>query len=303
MQKIINHLWFDNEAEAAAQFYASLFQNAKLGNKTYYPKAGHEIHGQPEGKLMTVELELDGCSFMALNGGPYFKFTPAISFLIACETKEEVNKFWDALSAGGKPLMELAQYPFSEWYGWTNDKYGLSWQVMLMGEQKAKQKIIPTLMFVGDQCGRAEEAMKLYTSVFPNSSIDHVMRYEKSDGPDAEGTITHAGFTLAGQSFAVMDSAMKHEFNFTEATSFLVDCKDQAEIDYFWEKLTAGGDPAAQQCGWLKDTFGVSWQISPSILGDMLHDKDKAKVERVTKAFLQMKKFDIATLQKAFNNS
>jgi predicted 3-demethylubiquinone-9 3-methyltransferase (glyoxalase superfamily) len=300
MLKIVPHLWFDSEAEEAATFYASLFKHSKIGKKARYGKAGFEIHHQPEGKLMTIEFELEGQHFIGLNGGPIFKFTPAVSFLIACKTKDEVGALWEKLSAGGKALMELGAYPFSGEYGWTEDKYGLSWQVMAMGDRQIIQKFVPTLMFVGDVCGKAEEAMKLYTSVFGNAKIGDILRYGKGEAPDKEGTIRHAAFTLEGQKFAAMDSARPHGFTFNEAISFLVRCETQGEIDYYWDKLSEGGDPKAQVCGWLKDKFGVSWQVTPNVLEEMLQDPDKKKVERVTAAFLKMKKLDIGQLRKAF---
>ena len=302
MRNIIPNLWFDSEAEEAAKLYASLFENSSVGRITRYTKAGKEVHGQPEGKVMTVEFQLAGQDFLGLNGGPIFKFNPAISFLVACETKEEVDHLWAKLIEGGKALMELDAYPFSERYGWLEDKYGLSWQFMYFGEQPITQKITPTLMYVGEVAGKAEEAMKLYTSVFKDSAMGHAMRYPEGS-PDA-GRIAHAGFTLAGQQFAAMDSGMKeHQFTFNEAVSLLVRCEDQAEIDFFWEKLSEGGDPAAQQCGWLKDKYGVSWQISPVALEKMLADPDTEKVERVTNSFLKMKKFDIAELERTFESA
>jgi len=300
MQKIVMNLWFDSQAEEAAKFYTSLFKNSRIGKTTRYGKAGYEFHHQPEGRLMTIEFELEGQGFIGLNAGPVFKFTPAVSFLIACATKEEVDALWEKLSAGGTALMELGEYPFSEKYGWTQDRYGLSWQVMFMGERKITQKITPTLMFVGAACGRAEEAIRLFTSVFSRSKAGEILRYGKDELPDKEGTIKHAGFTLEGQEFAAMDSAYEHQFTFTEAISLVVRCDTQCEIDYYWEKLTQGGDPNAQVCGWLKDKFGLSWQVSPTVLEEMLQDPDKEKVERVTNAFLRMKKFDIAELKKAF---
>ncbi|OGD21357.1 MAG: hypothetical protein A2W03_04730 [Candidatus Aminicenantes bacterium RBG_16_63_16] len=300
MQKIISNLWFDSQAEEAAKFYTSLFKNSRIGKTTHYGKAGFEIHHQPEGKLMTVEFELEGQAFIGLNGGPVFKFTPAVSFLIACQTKAEVEALWEKLSAGGTALMELGEYPFSERYGWTQDRFGLSWQVMAMGDRKITQKIIPTLMYVGDVCGRAEEAVNLYASVFHNSKVGDILRYGKDEAPDREGTIKHAAFTLEGQEFAAMESAYDHKFTFNEAMSFLVRCESQAEIDYYWDKLTPGGDPQAQICGWLKDKFGVSWQVTPTVLEEMLQDPDQEKVERVTNAFLKMKKSDIGELRKAF---
>jgi predicted 3-demethylubiquinone-9 3-methyltransferase (glyoxalase superfamily) len=300
MQKITPNLWFDSEAEEAAKFYTSLFENSRLGKTTHYGKAGFEIHHQPEGKLMTIEFELEGHGFVGLNGGPTFKFTPALSFLIACKTKEEVEALWGKLSAGGTALMGLGEYPFSEKYGWTQDRYGLSWQVMFMGDRQIKQKITPTLMFVGDVCGKAEEAIRFYTTAFHQAKTGEILRYGRDEKPDKEGTIKHATFALEGQEFAAMDSAHEHDFTFNEAVSLMVHCEKQAEIDTYWEKLTEGGDPKAQVCGWLKDKYGLSWQVVPTVLEEMLQDPDTEKVERVTNAFLKMKKLDIGKLRKAF---
>ena len=199
-QKITPNLWFDRQAEEAANFYTSSFKNSKVGQVIRATKAGYEIHGLPEGAVMTVEFIIEGQQFIAINGGPLFKFTPSVSFLVACETKSEVDALWEKLSAGGTALMELGEYPFSEKYGWTQDKYGLSWQVMHMGDRKIKQKITPTLMFVGEQGGKAETAIRLYTSVFNRAKIGDILRYGKGEEPDKEGTIKHAAFTLEGRS-------------------------------------------------------------------------------------------------------
>ena len=160
LQKISPCLWFDNQAEEAANFYTSIFENSRVVTITRYGEAGHEIHGRPAGSVLTVEFELDGQAFTALNGGPLFKFSEAISLQVFC--------------------------------------------------------------------------------------------------------------------------------------------LDQAEIDYFWEKLSAGGDPSAQQCGWLKDRFGLSWQIVPAGLSQMLNSGDYAQSERVMTALLEMKKLSIAGLQQAY---
>ena len=298
-QKITPNLWFDRQAEEAAKFYTSIFKNSMVGKIIRASKAGFEIHGLSEGTVMTIEFEIEGQKFIALNGGPLFKFTPAVSFLVACNMKEEVDAIWEKLSEGGTALMELGEYPFSEKYGWTQDMYGLSLQVMFMGDRKMKQKITPTLMFVGEQCGKAEVAINFYASVFKNAEIGNILRYGKGEEPDKEGTIKHAAFTLENQEFAAMDSAHKHNFTFNEAISFMVECKTQEEIDYYWEKLTADGGQEGV-CGWLKDKFGVSWQVTPAGLDEMLRDRDKEKVERVTNAFLKMKKFDIGELKKAY---
>jgi predicted 3-demethylubiquinone-9 3-methyltransferase (glyoxalase superfamily) len=160
MQKISPCLWFDDQGEEAAKFYTSIFKDSKIGDVTRYGKEGYEIHGREEGTVMTVEFEIEGQKFLALNGGPIFKFNEAISFQVYCETQEEV--------------------------------------------------------------------------------------------------------------------------------------------DYYWEKLSEGGDEKAQQCGWLKDKYGVSWQIVPTILIKMLKDKDSEKSQRVMKAMLQMHKLDISILKKAY---
>ncbi len=291
MQKITPHLWFDKEAKEAAEFYTSIFRDSKIKNTT-------TLHDTPSGAVDVVTIELLGQEFMLISAGPYFKFTPAVSFLVACNTKEEVDVLWRQLSEEGTALMDLGEYPFSEKYGWVKDRYGLSWQVMFMGDRTIKQKITPTLMFVGEQCGKTEEAINFYASVFHNTEIGDILRYGKGEGPDKEGTIKHAAFTLEGQEFAAMDSAHVHSFTFNEAISFMVHCETQKEIDYYWEKLSA--DPKAEQCGWLKDPYGLSWQIVPTVMAEMLKDKDKRKMARVTEAFLKMKKFDIETLKNSY---
>lgn len=167
-----------------------------------------------------------------------------------------------------------------------------------MGDRKVKQRIIPTLMFVRQQAGKTEEAIDFYASVFSNSETGGIVRYTADDKPDKEGTIKHASFTLEGQEFGAMDSAREHDFSFNEAISLEVHCETQEEIDYYWKKLSA--NPKDEQCGWLKDKYGLSWQIVPTILNKMLQDKDSEKVARVTQAFLKMKKFDIASLKRAF---
>jgi len=298
-KKIIPNLWFDRQAEEAARFYTSVFKNSKVGAVTRASKAGFETHGLAEGTVMTAAFEIEGLPFIGINGGPLFKFNPSISFLVACRTKEEVDALWGRLAEGGAALMELGAYPFSERYGWTQDRYGLSWQVMAMGDRPIRQKVVPTLMFVGPQAGRAEEAMRLYASIFKNAKVEDIMRYGHDEEPDREGTVKHAGFRLEGQDFAAMDSALAHDFQFNEAVSLMVPCATQAEIDLFWAKLTADGGQESM-CGWLKDKFGVSWQVTPVLLEEMLRDADPRKVERVTRAFLSMKKFDIAALERAY---
>jgi predicted 3-demethylubiquinone-9 3-methyltransferase (glyoxalase superfamily) len=299
MQKITPSLWFDKAAEEAMNVYTSIFSNAKIDSIKRYPEeAPVELMEGMEGRVLTGIFELEGHRFMAVDGGPYFTFNPSVSFFVNCKTREEINELWEALSKGGKALMPLGEYPFSAWYGWVQDKYGVSWQLILAADTIG-QKIIPSMLFVGDQCGRAEEAVNFYASVFKHSKVANVVRYEAGSEPQEEGSVMFADFKLDGQLFAAMDSALEHDFTFNEAISFYVECENQAEVDYFWEKLSAV--PEAEQCGWLKDKYGVSWQIVPRQLGKFLSDPDREKADRAMKAMLQMKKIEITKLKEAYD--
>ena len=293
MQKITPHLWFDKEAREASEFYVSLFPDSRITNLT-------RLQDTPSGDCDVVSFELARQPFMAISAGPYFKFNPSVSFHVNCATPEEVDALWAKFSPGGKVLMPLASYPFSERYGWLEDRYGLSWQLIASRRAGIQQKLTPALMFVGNVCGKAEEALAFYTSVFsrfPEAKAAVLARYGKGADPEIEGTVQRARFSLLGQEFVAMDSARAHQFAFNEAISFLVPCDSQEEIDYFWGKLSA--DPKAEQCGWLKDRYGLSWQIAPAALQRWLANGDQQRAARVTQAFLKMKKFDIAALEHA----
>jgi predicted 3-demethylubiquinone-9 3-methyltransferase (glyoxalase superfamily) len=291
MQKIVPHLWFDKEAKDASEFYVSVFsRNSQIKDMT-------TIHGTPSGDAQTVTFELYGHEFMAISAGPYFKLNPTVSFMVSCPTVDEVDELWSKLIKGNTRVMiELGAYPYSKRYGWLVDKYGLSWQLIAV-DGPIEQRITPTIMYVGAVAGKCEEAIRFYTSVFHNSRIGDLFRYAKGQEPDREGTIAHGPFVLEGQEFVAMDSAKPHQFTFNEAISFIVNCNSQAEIDYYWGKLSAV--PEAEQCGWLKDKYGLSWQVVPTIMGEMMRTRDTAKLARVTEAFLKMKKFDIAALERA----
>jgi predicted 3-demethylubiquinone-9 3-methyltransferase (glyoxalase superfamily) len=291
MKKIVPHLWYDKEAKEAATFYVGLFDQAKI-LKT------NVIEGTPSGDTELVTFELEGQEFMAISAGPFFKFNPSISLMVSCDTIEEVNAKWKALSEKGTELMPLATYPFSKRYGWIQDRYGLSWQLMLAeGEERTGQKIKINLLFAKDSDGKAEEALKYYMKVFKDAEIKAMVPYEEGEAGSAKAKIKFASFKLFGMEFSAMDNAYDADFSFNEAFSLIVNCKDQKEIDYFWEKLSAV--PEAEQCGWLKDKFGVSWQIVPENMGELLSNGTKDEIKRVTEAFLKMKKFDIALLAKA----
>jgi len=196
----------------------------------------------------------------------------------------------------------MDKYPFSERYGWIQDKYGLSWQLILTNpEGDPRPSIVPSIMFSGDNAGRAEEAIHFYLSVFKDSKIGLLHRYGPDQQPDKEGSIMYADFMLENSWFAAMDNARGDGFTFNEAISFMVSCHTQNEIDYYWKKLSA--IPEAEQCGWLKDKFGLSWQVTPDALDEMIADSDSTRVARVTEAFLQMKKFDLAELERAYQGA
>ena len=299
MQKIIPHLWFDKEAKEAAEFYVSAFGNeSKVINI-------NTLHNTPSGDADIVSFELPGQEFMAISAGPLFKINPSISFILNFDpskddkARENLNALWERLSDGGMALMPLQKYPFSEHYGWIQDKYGVSWQLMLTNpEGEERPFITPSLLFVGDMTGKAEEATDFYLSIFKNAKKGTVARYPAGMEPDKEGTIMYSDFLLEGQWFAAMDSAQQHKFAFNEAISLMVRCENQDEIDSYWEKLSAV--PESEQCGWLKDKYGVSWQITPTTLDEMMNKGTPEQVDRLTQTFLPMKKLEIEPLKKAF---
>lgn len=292
-RKIVPFLWFDKVSDEAVNRYLSAFPSSFLHRATTLPET-------PSGVVEIFAVDLLDSEFNLMSAGPELKFTPAISFLVACSSAAEVDIIWQKLMPDGSVLMELGSYPFSERFGWLQDKFGVSWQIMFTGQQPIHQRMIPFLMFTGAQCGRAEEAIQFYTSIFPNSGVQDIQRYQKGEEPDQAGSVKFSEFKLHGQLFAAMDSAYDHGFTFNEAVSFVVNCETQEEIDYYWEKLSA--DPEAEMCGWLKDRFGVSWQIVPTIMYEMQQTKDAGRLARVTEAFLQMKKFDIVALQRVYES-
>lgn len=303
-QKIVPHLWFDHEAREAADFYASIFPASHVNHLT-------TLRDTPSGDCDVVAFELWGHKFMAISAGPLFRFNPSTSFMVNFDplrfetssspksaAREQLDAAWEQLSAGGTVLMPIGEYPFSERYGWIQDRYGLSWQLILTDpEGDPRPPIIPSLLFVGDNCGKAEAARDFYLSVFRNSAPGTLHRYGTGMEPDPPGNVMFTDFQLENCWFVAMDSAHAHNFGFNEAISFVVHCDDQDEIDYYWDQLSAV--PDAEQCGWLKDRFGISWQIVPAALDEMMRNGTRDQIDRLTRAFLGMKKLDLAALQAA----
>ena len=298
MQRIVPHLWFDDDAEAAVERYVDLVPGSAVGAIVRYPEAGREIHGRIPGSVMTVDFRLGDTRLVALNGGPLFTFTPAGSLFVTLEHAADVDRLWEGLIDGGTALMPLDRYDWSERYGWLADRWGLNWQIALGSKADVGRTATPSLMYTGAEAGKAEEAIGFYATLFPGSSIDGILRHTGSDQPP--GSVAHAQLRLDGETLMVMDNAGA-DFAFSEALSLRVQCEDQDEIDRLWSALSAV--PEAEACGWLKDRYGVSWQIGPRVLGEMMASGDRAAVERVTAAFMAMKKLDLPTLARAFAGS
>ncbi len=299
MQKIIPHLWLNEEVVKAAEFYVSAFGNgSEITQKIL-------LKNTPSGDCDFVMFDLAGYSFMGISGaGPHFKLNPSISFMVNFDPSKDkdahkhLDALWEKLADGGKVRMPIDAYPFSERYGWIEDKFGINWQLILTKpEGEPRPFIMPSLMFTGDITGKADEAIDFWVSVFKDSKRGLTAPYPPGASPEPAAKIMFADFMLESQWFAAMDSGHMHKFGFSEAISLLVRCKDQKEINYYSDKLSA--DPASEQCGWLKDKYGLSWQVSPIAMDEMLQG-DQKKVDRVMAAFLRMKRVDLATLKKAY---
>lgn len=280
-------LWYEGNAKEASDFYCKVF-DGKITADT----------------PVVMNIEIFGQKLMLLNGGPYFTKNASVSFMVICDTEAEVQKYWDQLLDGGMALMPIDSYSWSKKYGWVQDKYGVSWQIFL-GEKASEQKVVPTLMFINENNGKAMEAMELYTSTFPNSKIGNVLRYgEGSEGhPIAEPAenIQHAQFEIDGYSFFCMDNSYDHPFDFNEGISMVIMTDDQEQTDQYWNALTSNGGRESM-CGWLKDKYGFSWQIVPKRLIQLMSDPDQEKAQKVVQVMMKMQKIIISDLEAAYNS-
>ncbi len=282
----INHpiypcIWFNHQGKEAAELYCSLLPDTQIITD--------------DG--LVVNIRSGNEKLMFLNGGPMFTPNPSISFFVYCDSEAEIDRIWAGLSENGKVMMPLDTYPWAKKYGWLADRFQVNWQLIFVDGPRPAQKISPALLFTQENAGKAAEAIEFFTSVFQPSAIHRISRYEAGDG-DIEGHVKQAQFYLGTSLFNAMDSSGPHNFQFTEGVSLVVECDDQATIDYYWERLTDGG--AESQCGWLKDRYGISWQIIPKVLFSLM--TDPAKAGKAMAAFMKMVKFDIAELEKAANS-
>ncbi|MFL6089342.1 MAG: VOC family protein [Aeromicrobium sp.] len=288
-QKLIPCIWFDGDADDAVAFYLTVFAGSQERGRSVYPDEGlAEFQQSMAGKTLTIDFTIGGVLLTALNAGHEFAPNPMISFILNFDPStdaaaaDRLDATWQRLADGGKVLMELDEYPFSKRYGWLQDKFGVAWQLMLTNpEGDERPFLIPSLMFANANVNRAEEALEFYTSTFNHTRVGNVARYPEAQGEVKEGAVMFGDFAIGSQWFAVMDSPVRHDFDFNEGVSFQVRCADQAEIDYFWDKLSTV--PEAEVCGWCKDQFGISWQICPENLDQIMTPANFAKMMTMKK--------------------
>lgn len=295
-QKITPNLWFNGNAQEAVDFYVAAFPSSSIVSTVYYPNSIDEgladFQLDLASKPLAIDFEIGSVRFTAINAGPEFTPNASISFMLNFDpsrdprAREHLDELWKKLLEGGEVLMPIDEYPYSKRYGWAKDRYGISWQLILTDPSgEPRPFIIPSLMFSQHNTNRAEEAIAFYTTVFDNSRRGSLARYSEDTGPAKAGSLMFGDFMLADQWFAAMDSGVEQGFTFNEAISLAVTCKDQAEIDYFWDKLSTV--PEAEQCGWCKDDYGLSWQIVPENLDELMKKPDAyAKMMQMKKLII-----------------
>ncbi len=280
-QKITPCLWYDGAGEKAAALYCSVLADAKIASRS----------------PLVTELVISGQNLTLLDGGPMYKPNPSISLYYVAETAAEIDRIWNAFSDGGEVMMPLGKYPFSGKYGWITDRYGISWQLTIGKlSDTGGQRITPFFLFCGKQYGRVDDAFAHYSAIFKNAKTLSVSRYGPGEQPDEEGKVRVGDLEMNGQRFKFIESAHAHKFAFNEGVSLTIHCDTQEEIDYYWEKLTGFGGEESM-CGWLKDKFGVSWQVVPTALTKIMSDPVKAG--KAAKAFMSMRKLDIEQIVQA----
>jgi len=270
MQRIVPNIWFDHTAAEAAAFYADVFPDGRIVETVNYPTEGlldfqQEFAGLP----LSVTFELGGYRFVGINAGPEFPVNPSVSFMLhfAPGEVQRLDALYDALLQGGQALMPLDTYEFSPRFGWVADKYGVTWQLMLATDDEPRPFVMPSMLFTELAANRAGEAIAYWTDVFGGTARTIARRGDQDPGGPA-GSVMYGEFELLGQRFTAMDSGMTHGFTFTPGVSLMVSCDGQEEIDRLWAALSAV--PDAEQCGWCADRFGLSWQLVPSNLEELM---------------------------------
>ncbi|WP_293950793.1 VOC family protein [uncultured Corynebacterium sp.] len=280
MQRIIPNIWCSGNADEVAAFYEYAFESVPGGivirSVEQYPQEGLlDLQEDLAGETLSITLEISGFRIVLINSGDEIRPTPALNFmlnfdpLMGSDMDKVQSLVWDRLKEDGRVLMELGEYPFSQSYGWVEDRFGVGWQLISTDpEGAARPFVLPSLMFGGAAQNKAAAAQEQWVEAFPDSSVGARAYYPEPTGPAEEGALMFSEFQLAGQWFTAMDSGVEQQESFTPGVSLMFEADGQEELDRVWEALSAV--PEAEQCGWLVDQFGVSWQIVPSILGELL---------------------------------
>lgn len=260
-QVITPAIWCDGTADEAAQFYTDVFRDASIAEQVPGLAATVSIHG--------FKLSL-------INGGNQYAPNPSISCILNFDpllfggeeqARAYLDELYKRLSTGGV-LMELGEYPFSPRYAWVRDRFGMTWQLMLTNpDGDPRPFVIPSFMFGGTNHANAEEATNAWIALFDNARRGALYRY-KEGGPLDAGTVMFTDFTLRDTWMAATDSGTFHDFTFTPGVSMIVSCRDQEEIDRYWAGLSAV--PEAEHCGWCVDRWGVSWQVVPHNIAELM---------------------------------
>jgi len=289
-------LWLTQNARQAAEFYCTHFPESSIRYAARIPV--------PAAAAMDVAaFTLAGQPFVAMSAGP-FQANPSLSFFVHFDpsrdehAREHLDALWEVLCDGGQVLMPLGEQSFSQRYGWVQDRYGVSWQLILSNPRgEPRPVIVPCLFFTGAVRGKAEEAGEFYRSVFPGSCPGQLFHYPAGSANQSEGMVMYSDFRLGETWVVAMDGGPDRHFSFNEAISLMIECETQEEIDFYWERLSAV--PEAEACGWCKDRYGISWQIVPRLIHDVFASGDLERITRHMEAVLTMKKLDLAALQRA----
>lgn len=303
-QRIVPNIWCNGNAEEVGNFYAGVFENASAEIEARYPETGLLDFQEPlAGQPLTIALTISGYRFTLVNAGDEFAPNAALSFMINFDpllfdgdedlARASLRRLWQGLADGGSVLMPLGEYPFSALYGWVEDRHGVHWQLILTDPAgDPRPFILPVLLFGGPVQNHAGEAVGHYLDVFTDlpggAEIGMYALYPEQHGPAEPGAVQFSDFCLGDQWFVAMDSAAAQDTTFSPGVSLEVQCDDQAQIDRVWDALSAV--PEAEQCGWLTDRFGVSWQVVPANMAELM--ERPGAFERM----LSMKKLIIADL-------
>lgn len=271
--KIVPNIWCNGNARELAERYTQIFRNTEITGSQQYPTEGlPDFQKDMAGKDVTVDITIAGQPLTLINADDTFRPNPSLGFMVNFDpaqfpdAQEYLDATYVALKEGGRVLMELGEYPFSQRYAWVEDSAGVSWQlIMTRPENDPRPHIIPAFMFCGEAQGKCAEAVDFYCETIPNSVVGRRVMY-----PHNPTEVMFSEFQLAGQWFTAMDSGVPQDFGFTGGVALLINAKDQEEIDFLWSQLAAQEQP----CGWCVDRFGVAWEIIPKNFGELMSKPD-----------------------------